>query len=52
MAPILSKLKNEHFLQNAPQDVVTLNRNRVAEFQEKLEKLNENLRRLGEGPSE
>jgi valyl-tRNA synthetase len=51
MAPLISKLKNENFLKNAPQEVVTLNRNRIAEFQEKLEKLNENLRRLGESPS-
>ncbi len=51
MTPLISKLNNANFLQNAPQEVITLNRNRIAEFQEKLEKLNENLRRLGESPS-
>jgi valyl-tRNA synthetase len=46
MAPIQKKLANQEFLSNAPQDVVRLNQSRLSEFQEKLSKLDENLKRL------
>ncbi|MFN8009483.1 MAG: valine--tRNA ligase, partial [Terriglobia bacterium] len=48
LAPLLGKMKNEKFLQNAPPEVITLNRDRITEFQDKLEKLKENLKRLDE----
>ena len=46
MAPIQQKLLNQDFLNHAPEQVVRLNQNRLIEFQEKLNKLNENLKRL------
>jgi valyl-tRNA synthetase len=42
-----SKLGNESFVANAPPDVVTLERDRLAEFDRQLEQLGEQLRRLG-----
>ena len=41
MTPIRERLKNQSFIMNAPENVVTLNRNRLIEFQEKLVKLRE-----------
>jgi valyl-tRNA synthetase len=46
VAPIQQKLANQEFLSHAPQEVVRLNQSRLSEFQEKLSKLNENLKRL------
>jgi len=46
MGPIQDKLNSPDFVKNAPAKVVQLNQSRVAEFQEKLTKLNENLRRI------
>ncbi|MBM3802528.1 MAG: valine--tRNA ligase [Acidimicrobiia bacterium] len=46
LRPIQGKLNSADFLKNAPEKVVQLNQARVAEFQEKLNKLNENLRRI------
>ena len=46
LGPIQGKLNSEEFVKNAPAKVVQLNQSRVAEFQEKLAKLNENLRRI------
>jgi len=46
LSPIQDKLNSPEFVKNAPAKVVQLNQSRVAEFQEKLGKLNENLRRI------
>jgi len=46
MTPIQQKLLNADFLAHAPEHVVKLNQTRLLEFQEKLHKLNENLKRL------
>jgi valyl-tRNA synthetase len=46
LGPIQDKLNSPEFVKNAPGNVVQLNQSRVAEFQEKLSKLNENLRRI------
>ena len=46
LGPIQEKLNSPEFVKNAPAKVVQLNQSRVAEFQEKLTKLNENLRRI------
>lgn len=46
LSPIQDKLSSPEFIKNAPGKVVQLNQSRVAEFQEKLTKLNENLRRI------
>jgi len=46
LGPIQDKLNSAEFVKNAPQKVVQLNQSRVAEFREKLVKLNENLRRF------
>ncbi|PYV88842.1 MAG: valine--tRNA ligase, partial [Acidobacteria bacterium] len=46
MTPIQQKLLDQNFLDHAPEQVVRLNQNRLFEFQEKLNKLNENLKRL------
>jgi len=46
LSPIKDKLNSPEFVKNAPAKVVQLNQSRVAEFQEKLSKLNENLRRI------
>jgi valyl-tRNA synthetase len=46
LSPIQDKLNSAEFVKNAPAKVVQLNQSRVAEFQEKLTKLNENLRRI------
>ena len=46
LGPIQEKLNSAEFVKNAPAKVVQLNQSRVAEFQEKLTKLNENLRRI------
>jgi valyl-tRNA synthetase len=46
MTPIQQKLLNADFLAHAPQHVVKLNQTRLVEFQEKLHKLSENLKRL------
>jgi valyl-tRNA synthetase len=46
LGPIQDKLNSPEFIQNAPAKVVQLNQSRVAEFQEKLSKLSENLRRI------
>jgi valyl-tRNA synthetase len=46
MTPIQQKLLDQNFLDHAPEQVVRLNQNRLIEFQEKLNKLNENLKRL------
>jgi valyl-tRNA synthetase len=46
MAPIQQKLLNADFLAHAPEHVVKLNQTRLLEFQEKLSKLSENLKRL------
>ena len=46
LGPIQEKLSSPEFVKNAPAKVVQLNQSRVAEFQEKLTKLNENLRRI------
>ena len=48
MSPILEKLSNQEFLKNAPEKVVKLNQSRLVEFQEKLGKLQENLKRLSQ----
>jgi valyl-tRNA synthetase len=48
MSPIREKLSNQEFLKNAPEKVVKLNQSRLVEFQEKLGKLQENLKRLSE----
>jgi valyl-tRNA synthetase len=48
MSPIREKLSNKEFLKNAPEKVVKLNQSRLVEFQEKLGKLQENLKRLPE----
>jgi valyl-tRNA synthetase len=48
MAPIQEKLTNQEFVTNAPEKVVKLNRDRLAEFQEKLGKLNQNLKSISE----
>jgi valyl-tRNA synthetase len=47
MAPIQDKLRNEEFVKNAPEKVVKLNQARLVEFQDKLGKLHENLKKLG-----
>ncbi|MCI0421132.1 MAG: class I tRNA ligase family protein, partial [Acidobacteria bacterium] len=44
--PIQAKLNSREFVNNAPAKVVQLNESRLAEFQEKLAKLNENLKRM------
>jgi valyl-tRNA synthetase len=46
LSPIQDKLNSAEFVKNAPAKVVQLNQSRVAEFQEKLTKLNENLQRI------
>jgi valyl-tRNA synthetase len=46
VAPIQEKLNNQEFVKNAPEKVVKLNQSRLIEFQEKLGKLHENLKRL------
>ncbi len=46
MTPIQQKLLNADFLAHAPEHVVKLNQTRLLEFEEKLYKLNENLKRL------
>jgi valyl-tRNA synthetase len=48
MSPVLEKLSNHEFLQNAPEKVVKLNQGRLVEFQESLSKLRENLKRLSQ----
>ncbi|HEU0005893.1 MAG TPA: valine--tRNA ligase [Terriglobia bacterium] len=46
LGPIQEKLNSPEFVKNAPAKVVQLNQSRVVEFEEKLSKLNENLRRI------
>jgi valyl-tRNA synthetase len=46
LIPIQDKLNSPEFVKNAPARVVQLNQSRVADFQDKLTKLNENLRRI------
>jgi len=46
LLPVQQKLANEDFIRNAPEKVVMLNRSRVIEFEEKLNRLQDNLRRL------
>ena len=46
LTPIQDKLNSPEFVKNAPAKVVQLNQSRIAEFQEKLTKLNENLQRI------
>jgi valyl-tRNA synthetase len=46
LSPLQDKLNSPEFVKNAPAKIVQLNQARVAEFQERLTKLNENLRRL------
>jgi valyl-tRNA synthetase len=46
MTPIQQKMLNPNFVAHAPTQVVELNRTRLVEFEEKLAKLNENLKRL------
>ncbi len=46
LQPVEQKLQNKAFLAHAPDQVVKLNQNRLAEYQEQLSKLRENLDRL------
>ncbi len=46
-AKCVAKLGNESFVANAPPDVVTKERERIAEFDRQLEQLAEQMRRLG-----
>ncbi len=48
MGPIQEKLANQEFVANAPEKVIKLNQSRLAEFWERLGKLNENLKRISE----